>query len=141
MSQRTAIRTAFAALLTGLPSTGSRVYQSRTRPLQAAELPAILVFSGESKTEANNVGSQKPDLMTYQLRADILVKDSTGTESIADQILDEISSAVFANVTANTLSGKVSSTRLIQVGEPDLDDSLEKPALRLPVLFETTYST
>ena len=79
--------------------------------------------------------------MTYQLSADILVKHSVGNESTADQILDEISDAVFASITANTLSGKVASLRLVHIGEVDLDDSLEKPALRLPVLFETQYST
>lgn len=141
MNQRTAIRQAFAALITGLPTTGSRVFQSRTRPLSSTTLPAILVFSGESTPEAIGIGSQEPDLMTYRLRADILVKDSVGIESTADEILDEITGAIFANVTANTLSGKVAAIRLIQIGEPDLDDSLEKPALRLPVLFETYYST
>lgn len=141
MTQRTEIRNAFAALLTGLPSTGARVYQSRTRPLQAAELPAILIFSGGSRPEDKDLCSMRPGLMTYQLSADILVKHSVGNESTADQILDEITAAVFASVSANTLSGKVASLRLIHVGEVDLDDSLEKPALRLPVLFETQYST
>ncbi len=141
MTPRTVIRNAFAALLTGLPSVGTRVFQSRSRPLAAAELPAILVFSGEATGEADNVCSLRPDLMRYQLRADILVKDSTGIEALADQILDEICNAVFASPTANTLSGQVCGIRLVQIGEPDLDDVLEKPALRLPVLFETTYST
>lgn len=141
MTARTDIRNAFTALLTGLPSTGSRVYKSRTRPLQASELPAILIFSGEANPESATIGGQRPDLMSYRLRADILVKDSAGNEDSADQILAEIESAIFASVAANTLSGKVAGTRLLSIGEPDLDDSLEKPALRLPVLFETTYPT
>lgn len=140
MSQRTVIRRAFAAQLTGLASTGAHVYLSRTRPLQAAELPAILVFSGESDPESTPIESQRPDLMRYRLRADILVKDATGGEDIADQIFEEISVALFASVAANTLFGKVIATRLLSIGEPDLDDSLEKPALRLPVLFETTFA-
>lgn len=139
-SRRTEVRQAFAALITGLPTAGARVFRSRTRPLQAAELPAVLVFSGEAEMDDEVIGLQQPSLVRYRLRADILVKEGADNEDIADQILQEISDAVFASVSANTLSGKVQGLQLISVGEPDLDDSLEKPALRLPVLFETVYS-
>lgn len=140
MSRRTDIRTAFAALLGTLPSVTGRVFLGRTRPLKDAQLPAVLVFSGETEPQGQSIGGQQPDLTAYRLRADILVKNHGGIEDTADQILDEMTAAVFASTTANTLSGKVQSTRLIQIGEPDLDDSLEKPALRLPVLFEVIHA-
>lgn len=139
MSQRTNIRTAFATAITGLPSLGHRVFVSRTRQLRDNELPAALVFSGETEFDTEVVGLQHPVLAFYKLRVDILVKQSGG-EDIADQILDEISGVVFASIEANTLGGQITGLRLSGVGEPDLDDSLDTPALRLPVVFETTYS-
>ena len=40
---RQQVREAVSTLLTGLTTTESRVYQSRITPLQANELPALLV--------------------------------------------------------------------------------------------------
>ena len=141
MTSRSEIRRAFADLVTGLPSTGKHVFESRKRPFSDSDLPAIVVSSGESvPEEASVIGLQKPALMAYRLRADIYVKDSASAEVMADQILDEVTGAIFRGIPENTLSGRVHSTRLVQVGEPDLDDLLEKPAVLLPVLFETIYS-
>lgn len=140
MSRRTDIRDAFAALLTGLPTTGPRVYQSRTRPVTATQLPALLIFSSDAEALSFPVGSMQPDLMRWNLRVDVLIKDVSGGEATADAILDEISSALFSTVEDNTLGGLVSNIRLLQIDEPDLDDSTDKPALRLPILFETQYA-
>lgn len=140
MSKRTQIRTAFAALITGLATTGANVFVARTRPLADANLPAILVFSGEHEPVSNPASSMRPDAYTFRLRADIVVKDSSTAEATADSILEEIETAVFASIAANTLSGLVAHTRLVSVGEPDLDDALEKPAVRVPVLFEVFYT-
>lgn len=140
MSARTDIRSAFAALLTGLPTCGGRVFVSRTRRLSDADLPALLVFSGAQTPAESGSGTQEPALSSYRLRADIVVKDNSSAEAVADAALAEIESAVFAGVAANTLGGLVHATRLVQVGEPDVDDGLEKTVVRLPVLFETLFS-
>lgn len=140
MTARTEIRKAFAGLLTGLPTCGARVFVARTRRLSDADLPAILVFSGTHTPADTGPGPQRADISAYRLRADIVVKHADGAEDIADSALEEIEGAVFASVSANTLGGLVHATRLVQAGEPDLDDGLEKPVLRLPVLFETLFS-
>lgn len=139
-ARRTEIRNAFATALTGLTTTGARVFCSRTRPLAATELPAILVFSGEETPLQMLLTTSQPIQRRYELRADIMLKDNTGAEDTADTILAEIEAALFASVAANTLAGKVGSITLKAVGSPDIDDSTEKPCLRLPVLFETVYS-
>lgn len=138
MSPRTEVRAAFAAALTGLTATGDRVFLARTRPVEATELPAILVFSGEASHVATTM-SGKAVAWRYQIRVDILVKERTGAEQAADQILDEINAALFSAPGAQTLGGKVRTLQLIGIGEPDLDDSTDKPTLRVPVLYEATY--
>ncbi len=44
---RKLIRDAVATLLTGLPTTGSRVYVGRTRPLPAKHEPSLLIYTTE----------------------------------------------------------------------------------------------
>lgn len=134
MSQRTEIRTALAQALTGLPS-GAHVFQSRTRPLDASQLPAIMVFSGSSEAPDIDFDSA-PEVTHWQLRADVLVRDGDGNEAIADQILAEMLAAVAG---AADLNRHDRQARFMGTGEVELDDSLERPALRLPVLFEVIY--
>ena len=137
MNSRTTIRAAFAAQLTGLHTTGARVYTSRTRQINDADLPCILVFSGESTVEESEYGMPTPVTLTYQLRADILVKSSLGSENTADQVLSEILASLFASESANTLQGTVDTLSLLQIGAPEMDPSIDQPVVRLPVLFAT----
>lgn len=134
MSSRTDIRAALVAAATGLPLTGANVFAARTRPLQQNELPAILVFSGGSECGESDADGD-PVSTAYRLRADILVREVSG-ETVADQILDQLTQAVRNSAALH--NGTV-ECRLVGTGEVDLDDSTEKPALRLPVLFEVTY--
>ena len=46
---RTSIRTAIASRLTGLTTTGSRVYPSRIQPLADANLPCLRVYLDEEE--------------------------------------------------------------------------------------------
>lgn len=138
MSTRKAVRAAFVDLLKDANVCSGRIYPSRSRPVAANALPAVLVFSAVCEPLGTLISSNAPDAWRYQLRADVLVKD-TGAEDAADDVLDAIMAAVFASQSANTLAGAVHGIRLVEIGEPDLDDSLEKPAIRLPVLFETVF--
>lgn len=137
--RRTEVRNAFVAALAGLATTGARVFASRTRPLEAAELPAILVFSGEASPGASLLGGR---IVTnrYRLRADILVRDGINSENIADKVLEEMQAALFATPAAMTLGGQVKTLQWVGSGDPELDDSTEKPAIRVPVLYEVVYT-
>ena len=134
MSIRTTLRTALAQALTGLAS-GAKVFQSRTSPLGADQLPAILVFSGSEEVSEYDADDQ-PVQYRWQLRADVLVREGSGNEAKADDILAEMQAAV---ASSSDLNSSTRQARYIGTGEVDLDDSTERPALRLPVLFEVTY--
>lgn len=138
-ARRTEIRNAFAAAITGLPTAGGRVFVSRMRPLDSADLPAVLVFSGEDSPEAV-LTSGKVLLRSYQLRADILVKERDGAEDTADAVLQEMVAALCASPAAMTLGGKVTSLRYIGAGAAEMDITADKPAVRIPVLFEVKYA-
>lgn len=135
MTARTTLRTAFAAAITGLPLVGGRVFVSRTRPLTDSDLPAILVYSGESEvTDADIDGN--PTEERWRLRADVLVTTAAG-EAQADDILDAMRQAI---INDPALQSGTTQCRYIGSGEVDLDDSLQKPLLRLPTIFEATFA-
>ena len=133
MSKRTEIRNALRDALLGLPLTGSNVFLTRSRPLSLSECPAILVFSGVSEVVDQDMDGI-PAQLRWELRADVIVID--GQEDAADTILDQM---VVAVSTSESLAATGALLRLSGVGEIDLEQSLERPALRLPVLFSCEY--
>ena len=133
-AQRTTVRDALKQALTGLVHTGSHVFIGRTRPLTAAELPAILIFSGSQEVTDYDLDGL-PSETRWQLRTDVLVREGEGSEAIADEILAAMVAAVAASAPLNQ---NQCSSRFVGTGEVDLDDATEKPALRLPVIFEVT---
>ena len=48
---RTQLRDAVASVVTGLASTGSRVYRSQTLPVTAKQLPALLVYARQDQPD------------------------------------------------------------------------------------------
>jgi len=141
MTKRTAIRAAFAALLTGLATTGANVFTFRPRALPDARLPALLISSGESEPDNVSPVTTAPDGWSWRLRVDVLVKEGAASEDTADQILEEVQAAVFASIAANTLGGLVARLRLIGIGDVDYEvEAVEKPCVRVPLVFEAYYS-
>ena len=53
---RQQIRERVATTLTGLTTTGSRVYQSRVYPLGPNNLPGLLVFTSSESSEVDVMG-------------------------------------------------------------------------------------
>lgn len=134
--RRTEVRAAFAAAITGLATAGDNVFVMRTRPLADAEIPAALVYSGETPAEGARLASGRPVVRRLRLRVDIVCRD----EETADRVLDEIEVALFSSSQSMTLAGKVLSVSLVGTGEVEPDDSTDRPAIRLPVLFEVQYA-
>lgn len=141
-SRRTEIRAALKSRLTGLAITGANVFDdNRMLPLDGAELPALrIVTGGEVAQEAAFLKTSLPVVNPLTMRVDILVKASGTFVDTANEILDQVRSALFDSTAHNTLGGLALSTRLESIDDPDVDDSLEKPAYRLPIILRVDYS-
>lgn len=137
--KRTSIRTALVTLLSGQTDCGTHVYGSRLKPLGADELPAILVSTGSEDNELNKTTGNAPWLRRLEVRLDIIVKAVNGYEDAADAILAQIEARVFDTVAHNNLGGYTLSIELASIGDPDMDDSTEKPVIRLPVILRVNY--
>lgn len=124
---RTQIRQAVATLLTGLATTGARVFQSRMRPQKDADLPCLLVTTESEDISGDTFGD------TQDRRLTVIVRGIALNSAALDQTLDQIALEV---ETAMATSG--ANLRKIDV---DFDDELEKPAGVIALVYEALYFT
>lgn len=87
---RTEIRRAVVERLTGLPTTGNRVYHGRSRPLKENHEPTLLVYAVNEQSgrpiEGNPASLGRMLLM--------VVEGRVSTAEVPDDILDVIASEV-----------------------------------------------
>lgn len=91
---RTEIRNAVVACLTGLPTTGDRVYAGRTRPLKAEHQPTLLVYTVNEQSQRPMDGN--PAALGRSL---VLVVEGRVSEAEPpDDLLDVIAAEVEAKL-------------------------------------------
>lgn len=137
--KRTHIRQAVTAALTGLPTCGANVFASRLRPMRPDEVPAILVSTGGEDIDTESLALGIPNRRLLACRLTIVVKETESYEDTADAILEEIEGRLFDTVAHNTFDGLALSTSLESIGDPEMDDSTEKPVIRLPINLRINY--
>jgi hypothetical protein len=96
---RKLLRDSLTTALTGLASTGNRVYQTRVYPLAANKLPGILIYSKEESTEYSTMGLPRIQERTVSFNVEVYVKGVSGYDNSIDQICLEIEEALYANIT------------------------------------------
>ena len=124
---RTQIRQAVAALVTGLPTTGSRVFQSRMRPQGAANLPCLLVT-----TDGEQIDSTVDSILLRDLSVSIRSFAMGG--ATLDETLDQIALEVEAAMATNPRA-------IFERIEIDFDDELEQPAGSVTLTYRIQYYT
>ena len=122
---RTQLREQVAALVTGLATTGARVYQSRMRP--ADGLPCLLVTTNEEDITPGSIGGLYQRRLVLQVRG--FAKGSTTLDDTLDQIALEVETALAA-----------SRAELDRI-EIDFDDELEQPVGSVTLTYQITYFT
>jgi hypothetical protein len=101
-----------AALLTGLTTTGSNVFQSRVQPLGESKLPALLISTNEEEIETLTM--HNPAVLQRRLRVQVVAKAKAvdDLDDLLDQIMQEVEVKVYENQTSYTLGGLVSGLDL-----------------------------
>jgi len=94
---RRQIREAAAAALTGLTTTGSRVFASRARLLQASDLPALRVFCDDEDIENKTMGPVRERKRTLELVVEGCCAANTDADDTLDQIAKEVEIALDNN--------------------------------------------
>lgn len=140
-ARRTDIRNAFRAAITGLATTGANVFLAAETPqISAANLPALLIWSGEATPDGAFLSRLSAVQFRWRLVVGIRVKASAAAEATVDQIIDELRTALFASASTMTLGNQVMSLTLAGIGEVDIDDTQDEPVLAVPVFFDCGYA-
>ena len=130
---RQQIREAVATALTGLTTTGTRVYQSRMTPKDTQ--PFLLIETGHEEIE------QGPQLC-LQRALIVTVRGYAKAASNVDDALDTIAAEIeVAAQAAGTFGGKLPAGLVLQSIDVDFDDALERPVGVIEMQFKAGYFT
>lgn len=95
----TQIREAVVTALTGLTTTGSRVFPNRLYSLAAADLPGLRVFTDEDAVEAETIHTPHVQSHTLSVLVECCGKASNGLDDTCDQISLEVEKALAPGLT------------------------------------------
>ena len=137
---RQQIREAVATLLTGLATTGPRVYQSRIRTFGDTDLPGLNVMTNDELVIASSIGS--PLLLDRQINMVVqaVAKQTDNLDDLLDTMCKEVESALNLSVNANTLGGIAKHTVLSSI-EIDMNGDGDVAVGVAKMNFTVTYKT
>ena len=124
---RQTIREAAATLLTGLTTTGSRVFQSRAVPQES--LPFLLITTNDEEIVPGTIGN----LIERQM--ELVVTGYAKQTSTVDEVLDTIAAEVETAMAGFTYRNALKSRAV------DFEETLEKPVGLIRLAFVCTYLT
>ena len=133
---RRQIREAVATAVTGLTTTGARVFQSRVYPLQDTELPALLVYSRSEISEPVTIHSPRMLDRALDLEIVAVAKATADLDDTLDQICKEVEIAL-----AMPLAGLASLAETISLQSTDIElrGETEKPTGRATMTYRVDY--
>lgn len=134
---RRQIREAAAAAITGLATTGSRVFQSRVYPLQDSELPALLVTTNDEAVVTETSPRPRTQLRELELEISGMAKATANLDDTLDAIAKEVEVALSASDQA-WLAGKAKWADLTAISV-ELSGSSEKPTGTIRLAYRVTY--
>jgi hypothetical protein len=136
---RTQIRTAAAATLTGLATTGEKVFKSRMRPSEDDELPCLLVYCDDEPNIARQTAGKTPRLSRELLLVvKGLAKNGAGLDDELDAICLEVEKAISTNL---TLGGLVRDGVWLTSINTTINEEMETTCGEIIMTFSATYST
>jgi hypothetical protein len=134
---RRQVRDAIAVRLTGLTTTGSRVYVNNVDPLAVAELPALTIRNGAEQIDRQSLGSPNP----YVRRAQTVivsahVRAASAPADTIDEIAKEVEVAMCGTIDAITLGGLAVDTMLVAIDEPRISGDGERIVASADMQFQ-----
>lgn len=127
------VRDAATTLLTGLATTGSRVYKSRVYPLQDTDLPGLRIFvDGSEIANATIGGANRHQERQLTLVVEFVGRAIASYDDNADASKKEVETAI-AN--SNTLSGTVKYAQLVRI-DTDRDGDGDQVVIVTRMIFE-----
>ena len=135
---RRQIREAVATAVTGLTTTSTRVFQSRVYPLEAGDLPCLLIRTQSETVSAQEISTPRAleRYLTVELVA--VAKGVADVDDTLDQICKEVEIALAMPCAA--LAGLAKGIDLTNV-EIELEGSAEQPVGKATLRYQVLYFT
>jgi len=134
------VRTAAAAAVTNLATTGTRVFMSRTLPLRQGDFPCLAVYARADAPDYSDstMGVQQLVPRTIELHVQGFVKelDDEDIEDTLDDIAEEVETALFAAFPFANAYGMTLGEQTLQV-DTSGDESLGVIDMVFNVLYRT----
>ena len=96
---RKSIRDNVATTVTGLSTTGSSVFKTRTIPLASAKLPALCVYTRNEIINNNTLTPPRTQIRDLEVMVEAYVKGASGVDDTLDTIAVEVEEALATDVT------------------------------------------
>lgn len=134
---RQQLRERAATTLTGLSTTGSKVYQSRIYPLGNSNLPGLLIYTKSEDSEAVTMTGARTLLRNLSLVIEGYVKAVSNYDDTVDTIAKEVETAMGNDVTLNGLA----KNSYLESTEIQYDGEGEKPVAVVSLTYSVEYMT
>lgn len=92
----TQIRAALKTALTGLSTTGPRVFANRLRPMNEADLPGLRIALDDEQSDPETMHMPVQQARTLTLSVECCAKVTTGLDDLLDAISLEVETALSA---------------------------------------------
>lgn len=133
---RRQIREAVGTIVTGLTTTGARVFQSRDYPLQTADLPGLLIYTRRETSQPSTIHPGRVVERAVQVVIEGVAKATADLDDTLDQIAKEIEIAM-AGPPAALLALSDDAT----LRSTDIDaQNAEKPTGHIRMTYLVEYS-
>jgi len=96
---RKSIRDNIKTTLTGLTTTGSRVYQTRLFPLATAKLPGLCIYTNSEVTDYSTISPPRTQIRQLEVMVEAYVKGTASLDDTIDTIAVEVEEALYADLT------------------------------------------
>lgn len=128
------IRDKLKTALTGLTTTGSRVWANRLQPLQDANLPALRLYADEERTEPLTIHAPRMVSRELTVVVEACAKATTALDDTLDLISKEVEIALAAGLTFGAVNLPVFYT-----GMSFDDEQLDKPVAVKRMTFSIPF--
>lgn len=130
------IMQAVVTTLTGLTTTGARVYRGRTYPIPVADANALAVFQGSDEIQDGSMFHRVRSLLTVNI--DAVAREATAQ---IDETLNAIRREMAAAIGASTnlgLAFEVGALEM-QAEQPEISDDGDRPMGRMRIVLNVNY--
>jgi len=133
--KRAQIKARIQTVLTGLATTGSNVFLSRTYPIATTDLPGLLIYANSESIERLEIGIQNRQQRTLDLSIEAVAKGASA-ESTLDQVTVEVEEAMANDQTLNGLAIDSAITDT-QIRQASAESEFFIATMRYTVLYRT----